>query len=371
MIDARQIPSPCFVLDAEAFRRNLSVIRTFQKDAGVCVTLALKGFAMHSVFPWVREVTPAASASSLNEVRLADEFFDSVHAYAPAYIDDDFDAIADMSEHITFNSIAQFDRFGARARNRRLALRVNPLYSDVKTKLYNPCSLGSRLGVHPDVLLYGVPRGISGLHIHNLCESRADSFVNTLVSLERHCGASLKKVEWLNLGGGHLVTAQDYDIGKSIHALLEFRKRYSGLEVFMEPGAAWAWRTGVLVSTVLDIVQTNEIPVVMLDVSFTNHMPDTLEMPYLPDVQGTSVDGAHTYRLGGCSCLAGDSVGPYAFEAPLEVGQKLVFMDMMHYTMVKTTMFNGLPLPSIGIWDNGRFERIASFGYDDYKSRLS
>ncbi|MDA1044305.1 MAG: carboxynorspermidine decarboxylase [Verrucomicrobia bacterium] len=374
MLDPLCVPSPAFVLELSVFKRNLACLDVFQREAGVQIILALKGFAMHRVFPLVHEITSGASASSLNEVRLAREFFENVHTYAPAYRDGEFDAIAERSCHITFNSLGEYSRYQHRLGGASAGLRVNPGYSDVATDLYNPCVKGSRLGVRADALRAGLPEGIEGLHVHNLCESGAQALATTIEHLESLYGPLLDQVAWLNMGGGHLITREGYDVATAINALRELRKRHPSLEIILEPGAAFAWRTGVLVATVLDLVETGDLPVAMLDVSFTAHMPDCLEMPYTPAVRGAVINGdaAHRYRFGGSSCLAGDVAGSYAFEQPLDIGQRLVFEDMMHYTMVKTNTFNGVALPAIGIWhEDERFELVAEFGYEDYRSRLS
>jgi carboxynorspermidine decarboxylase len=373
-LDTTSIPSPAFVLDRERFQENLNCLESFQRSAGVTLMVALKAFAMHHVFPMVRHVTSSAAASSLNEVLLAAEFFEHVHTYMPAYSDASFDAIAERSHAVTFNSVAQFETYHARLQGARAGLRVNPGYSDVRTELYNPCRTGSRLGIPVKRLVeVGLPAGVNGLHVHNLCESGADALAQTLTVLETQCGELLDDIEWLNLGGGHLITRQDYDVEMAASSLLTFQERHSHLELILEPGAAFAWRAGVLVATVLDIVETGALPVAMLDMSFTAHLPDCLEMPYTPEVRGGTIDGtgAYKYCLGGASCLAGDVVGTYAFDDALTIGQRLIFEDMMHYTMVKTNTFNGVGLPCIGVWDAGQFELVKSFGYDDFRSRLS
>ncbi len=373
MIDSLHIPTPAFVLELEAFQRNLAVLDDFQQAAGVELILALKGFAMHRVFPLIREITAGAAASSLNEGLLAAEFFPAVHTYAPAYREAEFDRLAALSKHVTFNSLDQFRRYRDRLGQAEAGLRVNPGWSDVATDLYNPCVVGSRLGVLPEALAAGLPAGITGLHVHNLCESGAEALAVTITHIETRFGPLLDRVDWLNLGGGHLITRADYDRPAAIAALQALRQRHPRLRVILEPGAAFAWRTGVLVASVLDIVETGGLPVANLDTSFAAHMPDCLEMPYTPAVRGAVVngDGPHRYRLGGCSCLAGDTVGDYAFPQPLAIGDKLVFEDMMHYTMVKTNTFNGVALPELGLWDNGRYETVARFGYDAYRARLS
>ncbi|MBN2451774.1 MAG: carboxynorspermidine decarboxylase [Lentisphaeria bacterium] len=376
MLDPLRVPSPCFVLEEDAFRRNLAVIADVQRRAGVRFLLALKGFAMWRVFPWVREVVAGATASSLHEARLAfEELGGEVHAYAPAYREKEWEALLGCCTHVTFNSLAQQARFGPRSAGRSCGLRINPEYSPVPTALYNPCAEGSRLGIRAEALAAGLPAGIEGLHSHNLCESDSLALERTLAQIERLFGHLLGEARWLNLGGGHLVTAATYDRDHAVRTLREFGGRHPGLAVFLEPGSAFAWQAGVLVATVEDIVTNGPIRTAVLDTSFATHMPDCLEMPYRPAVRGAVApagEGVHVYRLGGISCLAGDFVGDYGFREPLRPGDRLVFEDMLHYTMVKTTTFNGVNLPAIGIWHaDDTFECVRRFGYADYRSRLS
>jgi carboxynorspermidine decarboxylase len=376
MLDPQRVPSPSFVLELAAFHRNLAIIGEVAEQAGVTIILALKGFAMFRVFPEVRQVVPGVTASSLNEALLgAREFGGAVHACAPVYLENEFDEIARVSQHITFNSVAQYERFRARCPNASCGLRINPEYSEVKTDLYNPCVAGSRLGVRAEQLSSGLPDGIEGLHSHNLCECDSYALAQTLANIERLFGHLLPTLKWLNLGGGHLMTRDGYDRQHLIRILREFRQRYPHIEVILEPGAAFAWRTGVLVATVLDIVENCGIRTAILDCSFAAHMPDCLEMPYTPEARGALAADAETgwrCRLGGCSCLAGDYVGDFVFPAPLCAGDRVVFEDMMHYTMVKTNMFNGINLPTIGIWHpDDTFELVRNFDYEDYRNRLS
>lgn len=377
MIDTSAIPSPCYVLDEAALRRNLAVAARVQREAGVKVILALKGVAMFSAFPLIREALPGCTASSLNEALLAkEEFRGEVHAYCPVYLDREFEIMKGFCTHMTFNSLSQYAKFQDRCPGVSKGIRINPEYSEVKTDLYNPCIPGSRLGVRAELLGEALPAGLEGFHSHNLCECDSHALERTLENIERLFGKFLPQLKWLNLGGGHLMTRQDYDVGHLISVLKAFRARHPNLEIILEPGSAIGWETGVLVSTVEDVVESGEFTILMLDVSFACHMPDCLEMPYKPKVLGANdaVEGRRKYRLGGNSCLAGDWMGQgdYSFETPPRVGDRIVFNDMIHYTMVKTTMFNGINLPNIGIWrEEGRFELVKTFGYPDYRSRLS
>lgn len=368
------IPSPCFVLELGRLRENRDRITRVRRQAEIEILLALKGFAMIRAFPEIARVASGATISSLNEAKHAKLVFgDNLHAYAPVYIDSEFGAIAELCGHITFNSVAQFERFRGRARGRSLGLRVNPGYSDVATDLYNPCAPGSRLGVDAALLGEGLPEGLDGLHVHNLCESDAEATAVTIARVEELFAAALQEARWLNLGGGHLMTRRGYDIALLVESLRGFRDRHPDLRLILEPGAAFVWDAGVLVATVLDIVENRGIPTAMLDVSFACHLPDCLEMPYTPKINGATIiaHGKGGWRLGGCSCLAGDFVGEYVFERDPEIGDRIIFRDMMHYTMVKTTMFNGVNLPAIGVLDtDGSFEVLRTFGYPDYAARL-
>lgn len=377
MIKYTQIPSPCFVIDEVKFRRNLTLIRKVQDEAGVEIILAFKAFAMWSVFPIVREYIPCSTASSLSEARLAfEEMGSRAHTYAPAYSEREFEQIMQYSSHITFNSLSQFEQFNARAKAKGIScgLRINPEYSEVETDLYNPCSPGSRLGILAENLGCKLPEGVEGLHFHNLCESNSFALEKTLLSVEKKFGHMLNQVKWLNMGGGHLMTREGYNIDHLIMVLKSFRAKFPHLHLILEPGSAFVWRTGELVSTVLDIVENRGIKTAMLDVSFSCHMPDCLEMPYKPAIIGATdpVAGKPTYRMGGNSCLAGDFYGDWSFDEPLKAGDRIVFEDMIHYTMVKTTMFNGVTHPSIAILTaDNEFRLVREFGYEDYKGRLS
>lgn len=375
------IPSPCFVLEEAKLRQNLELIDSVQKAAGVTIILALKGFSMYSVFPIVREYLSGATASSLNEIKLVNEYMGvKAHTYIPAYQDHDFDEVLQRSSHLTFNSWSQWERFKDRVGSEvSCGIRVNPQYSEVATDMYNPCVPGSRLGATRDQLPDQLPDGLDGIHFHTLCENDSFTLERTLHELESRFDNLLHQAKWVNLGGGHLMTREGYDTEHLIGLLKAFRKKYN-VDVIMEPGSAIAWQTGVLVSTVLDVFNSQGVDVAILDTSFAAHMPDTLEMPYKPRILGSVYSGAYykpvagkpTYRLGGMTCLAGDFMGDYSFDKPLEIGDKIIFDDMIHYTMVKTTTFNGVNLPSIGIWRaNDQFDLVRSYGYESFKDRLS
>jgi len=377
MIDYSKIPSPCYVIDETEFRKNLELIKSVKDRAGVEIILAFKAFAMWSVFPIVREYIPFSTASSLSEARLAYEEMGSLaHTYGPAYTDKEFPEIVKCSSHITFNSLTQFERLYPQTQffNVSCGLRINPEFSDVETDLYNPCAPGSRLGIVAEMLGDKLSDGIEGLHFHTLCESNSFDLERTLQVVEEKFGRFFGQIKWLNMGGGHLMTKEGYDIEHLIKLLQNFKAKYPHLQLILEPGSAFAWRTGVLVSSVIDIVENKGIKTAMLDVSFSCHMPDCLEMPYKPAIIGASdvKAGKPTYRMGGNSCLSGDFFGSWSFDEELNIGDKIVFDDMIHYTMVKTTMFNGVSHPSIGIWtQNNEFKLIREFGYEDYKNRMS
>lgn len=377
MINYNQIPSPCFVLDEVKFRNNLELIRSVKDQAGIEIILAFKAFAMWSAFPIVREYIPCSTASSLAEARLAfEEMGSPAHTYAPAYSDKEFDEIMQYSSHITFNSLAQFEKFYPRTQfyNISCGLRINPEFSDVGTDLYNPCSPGSRLGIIAEKLGEKLPTGVEGLHFHTLCESNSFDLERTLLVVEQKFGHLFSQIKWLNMGGGHLMTREGYNTEHLIQVLKAFKAKHPHLQLILEPGSAFAWRTGDLVATVLDIVENKGVKTAMLDVSFSCHMPDCLEMPYKPAITGATdaIPGKPTYRMGGNSCLAGDFYGDWSFEQPLQPGDRIIFEDMIHYTMVKTTMFNGVSHPSIGIWTkDNEFRLVREFGYEDYKGRLS
>jgi carboxynorspermidine decarboxylase len=377
-IDYSILPSPCFVIDEERFRRNLSVLKYVSDQSGAEIILAFKGFAMWGVFPILREYISGAAASSVDEARLCfEEIGTPAHTYSPVYKESELQSILKYSSHITFNSLGQFRKYTSeiKAYSKKIStgLRINPEYSEVNHGLYNPCSPGSRLGVIADDLNYGLPESIDGFHFHVLFESDSFALEKVLGIVETKFGKFFSKLKWINMGGGHLITGKNYDIEHLIKVLKAFRDR-SGLHVILEPGSAFAWETGELVGTVEDIIENNGITTAILDVSFTAHMPDCLEMPYKPNIAGATdpVPGKPTYRMGGNSCLSGDVMGEWSFDRELKPGDRIVFLDMIHYTMVKTTTFNGIHHPSIGIWTmDGKFRLIREFGYEDYKNRLS
>jgi len=373
------VDTPCYVVDEGKLEHNLRRLDDVQRRTGARILLALKGFAMFSTFPSIRRYLQGVAASSLNEARLGfEEFGREVHVYAPAYRDDEMAELLRYANHMVFNSFAQWRRHRAVVagcgRPVRCGIRVNPEHSEVKTALYDPCAPGSRLGV-PLARFEGQDLdGISGLHFHTLCELNSDALERTLEVVERKFGGYLAGMRWVNFGGGHHITRPDYDVDRLCRVIEGFRSRYSHLEVFLEPGEAIALNTGVLVASVLDLVH-NAMDIAILDTSAAAHMPDVLEMPYRPGIEGAGAAGekAHTYRLAGLTCLAGDVIGDYSFDQPLKVGDKLVFLDMAHYTMVKNNTFNGVGLPSIALYDPkaDAIRVVRRFGYEDYRNRLS
>lgn len=373
-----QLPSPCYVLDEQLLRRNLQLIKSVKDRAGVNIILAFKAFALWEAFPIVREYIPTSTASSIHEARLAyEELGCLAHTYSPAYTDASFDDILRYSSHITFNSLSQFNHFANRvaAYHRHIfcGLRINPEFSDVETDLYNPCAPGSRLGVIADNLPATLPAGIEGLHFHTLCESTSYDLERTLAVVEERFAPWLSQVKWLNMGGGHLMTRKDYDVEHLIKLLTDFRARHQHLQLIMEPGSAFAWQTGTLETTIVDIVENHGIRTAIIDASFACHMPDCLEMPYKPAIRGAKEGGEtpYTYRMGGNSCLSGDFVGDWSFDTPLAIGDRIIFEDMIHYTIVKTTMFNGVPHPAIAIRKaDGNIQLCKQFTYDDYRNRM-
>lgn len=376
MIDFRKLPSPCFVLDEKLLAKNMEIIDRVRKATGAEIIVALKACAMWSIFPTLAQHSDGATASSAAEARLVMEKYGQMaHTYAPAYTDRSFAEILQCSSHITFNSLGQFTRFGAQALLRGIScgLRINPEYSPVETDLYNPCVAGSRLGIRANEL-QELPAGIEGLHFHVLCESRPEHLRLALEAVEKHFGHLLPQIKWLNMGGGHLMTHKDYDCDELISVLNDFRSRHPHLRLILEPGSAFTWRTGYLVSTVEDVIQSGGVNTAMLDVSFACHMPDCLEMPYKPAIIGAHdpAENERKWRMGGNSCLAGDFYGDWSFDKDPKVGDRIIFEDMIHYTMVKTTMFNGVEHPSIAIWhEDDSFDIVRTFGYEDYRDRMS
>lgn len=380
-----ELKQPCYVLEEKRLRSNLSLIKSVAERAGVEFILAFKAYALWRTFPIFREYIRATTASSLYEARLAcEEFGGKAHTFSPAYTDYEIDEIARCSSHLTFNSLSQYGRLHVRARRANdglsIGLRINPEYSEVGTALYNPCAPGTRFGVTADKLPDRLPDDVEGFHCHCHCESGADVFVRTLAHIEDKFSSWFGQIKWINFGGGHLVTRRDYDVPLLIKTLKDFRARYPRLAVILEPGSAFAWQTGPLVSQVVDIVEDHGIKTAILNVSFTCHMPDCLEMPYMPAVRGAETleyadDGdirsGNVYRLGGNSCLSGDFMGYWRFPNGLDVGDSVIFEDMLHYTTVKTNMFNGITHPAVALArEDGTLEMLRVFGYEDYRSRM-
>lgn len=377
------LPSPCYILSEEALIANLQLLNMVQQEAGVSIICALKGYSFWRSFPLIKSYLDGATASSLNEARLiSEEMCCDAHTYAPVYLEKEFPQLLIYSSHLTFNSLSQWNKYKEMALNSpkkvSFGLRVNPEYSEIETDLYNPALPGSRLGILAEDMPENLPEGIEGLHFHVLCENDSYALEHCLEAFEQRFAHYIRQCKWVNFGGGHHITRVDYNIPHLIQLLKDFRSRYPNLEeVILEPGEAVGWQTGVLTSTVEDIVVNKGIKIAMLNVSFACHMPDCLEMPYKPTVLGAhepTEKDKYVYRLGGCSCLAGDYIGmgDFAFNEPLEVGDRIVFDDMIHYTMVKTTFFNGVAHPSIGmIHRDGEFELLSEPGdYASYKAKL-
>ena len=367
------IPSPCYVLEEARLLENLLLMQRVQEESGARIILALKGFSMWSAFDIIRPYLHGATASSVWEAKLASEMGKEVHAYSPAYKPDDIDQLNKLVNHLSFNSLSQWERYRDAMPDVSLGLRINPEHQEAETPLYDPAAPGSRLGVRASELNNVDLSGIDGFHCHNLCECDSFATARTLEAIEARFGQWLPSLKWLNLGGGHLMTRADYDIEHLISTLKAFKARYPHLDVILEPGSAVAWQTGPLIAEVVDIVK-NEGDIAILDISATAHTPDVLEMPYRPVIThaGMPGDKPHNFRLGGNSCLAGDVIDTYSFDQPLKIGDRLQFEDMMHYTMVKTSFFNGVEHPSIGILrKNGEFELVRQFTYEDFKGRLS
>ena len=379
-----EIPSPCYVIDEQLLRKNLTLIKSVKERAGVEIILAFKAFAMWKVFPVFHEYGfHCTTASSLSEALLAkNEMGSLAHTYSPAYTEKEFPTIMDCSSHITFNSLSQYEKFKIQNSKFKIScgLRINPEVSVVETDLYNPAKAGSRLGITAGLMPETLPENIEGLHFHVLCESSSYDLEKVLNVVEEKFGQYFSQLKWLNFGGGHLMTREGYDVEHLIELLQHFKAKYPHLQIILEPGAAFVWRTGVLRSTVVDIVENNGIKTAILDVSFACHMPDCLEMPYQPAIVGAETlrepqcpaNEGHIYRMGGNSCLSGDFIGDWRFEKPLKIGDSIIFEDMIHYTTVKTTMFNGISHPGLGIWTTeNKFRLLREFDYEDYKLRMS
>ena len=375
-IDFSKIPTPCYVIDEHLLRNNLAVIKKVKEAAAIDILVSLKAFSNWGVFPIFKEYGFGASASSLNEARLAcEELGVKTYTYAPAYEERHIADILAYSSHISFNSINQLHKYRKLAQQNAVSigLRVNPEFSDTAYDIYNPCKPGSRFGITAAQLGERVPEGVQGFHFHTLFEADSFALDKVLVVFLKKFGTFLPQLKWVNMGGGHLITGKDYDIEHLIKILIDFKARY-GLNIILEPGSAFTYQTGYLVSTILDIVENNGIKTAILDVSFTCHMPDCLEMPYKPLIVGARDPraGKPTYRMGGISCLAGDYMGDWSFDRELQAGDKIIFEDMIHYTTVKTTMFNGVNHPRIGIWgERSGFRLLKEFNHQDYKNRLS
>lgn len=378
-----KIPTPCFLLNEEALEMNLQILRLIQDEADVKIICALKGFAFWHSFPLLKQYLSGATASSLNEARLINEEMNcEAHTYCPVYKDNEFETLLQLSSHLTFNSLSQYEHFlpiyKAYGKKVSLGLRVNPEYSEIETDLYNPAIEGSRLGIRRKNLGEHLPEGIEGIHFHVLCENSSETLERTLQVFEDKFSSLIKEARWLNLGGGHLITKENYNVELLVQIIKGLHQRYPNLEeIILEPGEAVGWQTGVLLAKVQDIIKCEHFDIAMLDTSFACHMPDCLEMPYKPIIIGAhepTKDDKYIYRMGGNSCLAGDfmGMGDYAFTAPLHIGQTIIFDDMIHYTMVKTTFFNGIQHPHIAVWTkNQELLMLRQFGYEDYKNKLS
>jgi carboxynorspermidine decarboxylase len=374
--------TPYWLLEEELLEKNLQTLAYVKKEANVKILLALKGYALWQSFPMIKQYLDGCCASGLHEALLShEEFGKETHTYSPAFKKEDIESIAKISHHLVFNSPHQFKSFAQLAKehnpNISLGLRVNPEYSEAPVELYNPCGAYSRLGTTIEnfdkLLISEIGGAIEGFHFHALCEQDAIALENVLKAFETKFGEYLNKLKWVNFGGGHHITRQGYDVDKLIHVLKTFKNKYPHLEVYLEPGEAVGWETGTLVTSVLDIVH-NKMDIAILDTSAEAQMPDTIIMPYRADVRGSAEAGIkpHTYRLAGNTCLAGDVMGDYSFDEPLKIGDKIIFEDQMHYTMVKATTFNGVPLPSIAIKRlDGSIDIVKEFGYEEFKGRLS
>lgn len=377
-INFNALPSPCYIVDERLLIKNLEILHSVQQRTGCSILLAQKGFSMFSTYPLVGKYLKGVTSSSLFEARLGyEEMGKEVHVYAPAYMEEEFDELLQYSDHIVFNSFDQWNRFKDKVRNYgskkiECGIRVNPEYSEIGTPIYDPCYKHSRLGVTLSNFRPEELEGIDGLHFHTMCEQNSDTLARTVKVVDEKFGEYIKKMKWLNMGGGHHITRPDYDIETLVSSILFFKEKY-GVDIYLEPGEAIALNTGFLVARVLDIVD-NGMNIAILDTSAACHMPDVLEMPYRPNIIDAGKPGeySYTYRLGGLTCLAGDVIGDYSFKQPLKPGDRLVFCDMAHYTMVKNNMFNGVNLPSIALYNEAEgIKIIKRFGYDDYKSRLS
>jgi carboxynorspermidine decarboxylase len=374
-----RLPSPCFVVDESLIEKNLDILNMVQKRTGAKILLALKAFAMFSLFPLIRPVLKGTCASGLHEARLGrEEFGKEVHVFSPAYSDSEMEELVKYADHIVFNSFHQYRRFRSLILNSKKSIqtgiRINPEHSEGTVPIYDPCAAGSRLGVRREQFEPEFLEGISGLHFHTLCQQNADALDRTLQVVEQKFGNYIRQMKWLNFGGGHHITRHDYDINSLCRSIDRITHQYD-VQVYLEPGEAVALNAGLLIATVLDTVTTADMPVAILDISATCHMPDVLEMPYRPEIIGAGIPGEKkwTCRLGGKSCLAGDVIGEYSFDDPLKPGDRVAFLDMAIYSMVKTTTFNGVNLPSIARYrpESDELTVARQFGFIEYKTRLS
>ncbi len=370
-----KLKTPCYLIDEEGLLANLRVLKSVQEESGCRILLAQKAFSMFRVYPLIGQYLKGTTASGIHEARLGHEAFGGeTHIFSPAFSEDSYDDVLALCGHIVFNSFSQWERFGSRAltAGASCGIRVNPCHSTQEHGIYDPCAPGSRLGVTRDHFRPDLLNGIEGLHFHCLCEQDADALEETLDAVEKQFGEFLPQMKWVNFGGGHHITRPGYDIPRLIRLVKDFSARY-GVTVYLEPGEAVALNAGYLIATVMDVVY-NTLPIAILDTSAACHMPDVIEMPYRPPLLDAGLPGekAHTFRLGGPTCLAGDVIGDYSFDTPLQVGDKLAFGDMAIYTMVKNNTFNGMNLPDILLWrTDGQIETVRQFGYEDFKTRLS
>ncbi|MDE5905888.1 carboxynorspermidine decarboxylase [Duncaniella sp.] len=374
---ADEIATPYYIVYEDKLRRNLSLINRVEREAGVNIIMAFKANALWRTFPIIREYNRDFTASSLNELRLGnEELGGEAHVYCPVYTEATIGEFLSRATHLTFNSLGQWEKYGARtlAAGVSPGLRVNPQCSVIETEIYNPALPGSRFGVTADQLAGVLPEGIEGLHFHALCESLSYDLEKVLAAFEEQFGGYFNRLKWVNFGGGHLMTREGYDVDHLIGLLKDFRGRYPWLQVVMEPGSAFTWRTGDLITEVLDVVENQGVKTAVIDASFACHMPDCLEMPYKPAITESvpEAEGLPRYRLGGNSCLSGDYVGDWCFREPLKAGDRLTLEDMNHYTTVKTTMFNGIQHPAMVLCDSdGNCTYLRRFDYNDYKNRMS
>ncbi len=372
MIDFNTVKTPCYIVDCNALKKNLEILKHVKEASGCKILLAQKAFSCYGVYPLISSYLDGTTASSLHEAKLGfEEFGKETHIFSAAFREDELAEIASVTDHVVFNSFYQFDKYKSFFTEKSIGIRVNPEHSEVETELYNPCAKGSRLGIlAEDVKNHGI-EGIEGIHFHALCEQGADVLERVLLSFEEKFSTFFPRLKWVNFGGGHHITRENYDVEKLITIIKSFKKKYNNIEVYLEPGEAIALNAGYLVTSVLDIVK-NGIDIAITDCSAECHMPDVIEMPYRPEIVGAANvnEKSFTYRISSQTCLAGDVVGDYSFDNPLKIGSRLVFCDMAIYSMVKNNTFNGINLPSIYISDNGNLTLWKEFGYSDFKSRL-